>query len=214
MTKPTVSVGKTFSQTNGSPVSKDVAVCKSTLLAPPTSPHSFTKVSNETLDLLARQLEYYFSTMNLSRDTYLQTLRNLNDGYVPASILANFAKIQLFCPFDSYNAILKAATDHSESLEVVHIDKESSKTVLHGGPNTLLAIGPKDHNPIQLSNSSLASYNSIPKLIPSNHDDSPDTIVFRDVREDVVDDDFRQLFLECEIQPPIKEIVKDVSNYW
>jgi La domain len=43
---------------------------------------------------LARQLEYYFSPQNLFHDTYLQTLRNLNDGCVPISIVANFAKVQ------------------------------------------------------------------------------------------------------------------------
>lgn len=43
--------------------------------------------------MLARQLEYYFSTKNLSRDTYVQTLRSLNDGCVPVSILAGFGKV-------------------------------------------------------------------------------------------------------------------------
>ena len=46
------------------------------------------------LSQLARQLEYYFSHQNLSKDTYLQTLRELNDGCVPATILANFAKVK------------------------------------------------------------------------------------------------------------------------
>jgi La domain len=214
MTITTVSEGKTLLSTDGSQVSKDVVTCKHTLLAPPTSPHSFTQVSYETLDMLARQLEYYFSNVNLSSDTYLQTLRNLNDGYVPASILSNFAKIQLLCPFDSYNAILKAATDHSENLEVVNIDKETSKTVVCAGPNTLLAIGPKDHNPIQLPKSSLTAHNSLSNIKSSNNDYSPDTILFREVPEDAVEEDFRQLFSECEIRPVIKEIVKDVSNYW
>mmetsp|Transcript_51235 Transcript_51235/g.123693 ORF Transcript_51235/g.123693 Transcript_51235/m.123693 type:complete len:649 (-) Transcript_51235:159-2105(-) len=41
---------------------------------------------------LARQLEYYFCTKNLLRDTYVQTLRSLNDGCVPVSILVGFGK--------------------------------------------------------------------------------------------------------------------------
>jgi La domain len=43
---------------------------------------------------LARQLEYYFSTNNLSRDTYVQTLRDLNDGCVPVTILVGFGKVR------------------------------------------------------------------------------------------------------------------------
>lgn len=43
---------------------------------------------------LAKQMEYYFSYQNLMVDTYLQTLRELNDGCVPISILANFSKIK------------------------------------------------------------------------------------------------------------------------
>ena len=43
---------------------------------------------------LARQLEYYFSSQNLAVDTYLQTLRELNDGCVPISIIANFSKVK------------------------------------------------------------------------------------------------------------------------
>ena len=43
---------------------------------------------------LARQIEYYFSSQNLMADTYLQTLRELNDGCVPVSIIANFSKVK------------------------------------------------------------------------------------------------------------------------
>jgi hypothetical protein len=54
-----------------------------------------TPAVNEVYILLARQLEYYFSPQNLLNDTYLQTLRELNDGCVPVSILANFSKVKL-----------------------------------------------------------------------------------------------------------------------
>jgi La domain len=43
---------------------------------------------------LARQLEYYFSPQNLATDLYLRTLRDLNNGCVPVTILANFGKVR------------------------------------------------------------------------------------------------------------------------
>ena len=80
-----------------------------------------------THQLLARQLEYYFSTANLSKDTYLSTLRDLNDGYVPLSIIANFAKVQALAPYESaWTAIRSAASDHSDLLETVEL-KEGKK---------------------------------------------------------------------------------------
>ena len=77
--------------------------------------------------LLARQLEYYFSTANLSKDTYLSTLRELNEGYVPLSIIANFGKVQALAPYESaLTAVRTAANDHSDLLETVEL-KEGKK---------------------------------------------------------------------------------------
>jgi len=81
-----------------------------------------------THQLLAGQLEYYFSVTNLSRDTYLSTLRELNDGYVPLSIIANFGKVQAFAPYESaWDAICAAATDYSDLLEMVELDEQGKK---------------------------------------------------------------------------------------
>jgi hypothetical protein len=48
---------------------------------------------NNLLSSLLKQLSYYFSKQNLSKDTYLNTIMELNSGYVPLSIIANFANI-------------------------------------------------------------------------------------------------------------------------
>jgi len=81
-----------------------------------------------THQLLAGQLEYYFSVTNLSRDTYLSTLRELNDGYVPLSIIANFGKVQAFAPYESaWDAVCAAATDYSDLLEMVELDEQGKK---------------------------------------------------------------------------------------
>mmetsp|Transcript_4303 Transcript_4303/g.6005 ORF Transcript_4303/g.6005 Transcript_4303/m.6005 type:complete len:785 (+) Transcript_4303:811-3165(+) len=45
------------------------------------------------LSQLSKQLLYYFSNTNLSKDTYLKTIMGLNSGYVPTIILANFQNV-------------------------------------------------------------------------------------------------------------------------
>lgn len=187
----------------------------------PQSPQQAPPVSEDTLNQLSRQLEYYFSTVNLSRDTYLRTLRDLNDGYVPATILANFAMVQTLCPFDSYDAVIKAATNHSDNLEVVYVDKESSKKVAEEGPHTLLAIGPKDQKPIEIPVTPTTSrplVNIAPNAADADGIVSPvlgiqNTVILREVPEGVIEDDIRELF-DFEKCPPIQQVLDDVSNYW
>ena len=74
--------------------------------------------------LLAQQLEYYFSVTNLSRDTYLATLRDLNAGYVPVSILAQFGKVQALAPGPDQAgpAVCVAAIQYSTVLELVALE--------------------------------------------------------------------------------------------
>jgi hypothetical protein len=74
--------------------------------------------------LLAQQLEYYFSVTNLSRDTYLATLRDLNAGYVPVSILAQFKKVQALAPGPDQAgpAVCVAAIQYSTVLELVALE--------------------------------------------------------------------------------------------
>ena len=47
----------------------------------------------QLLKQLEKQLMYYYSSHNLSKDVYLQTIMNLNSGHVPISILANFSNV-------------------------------------------------------------------------------------------------------------------------
>ena len=207
----------------------------------PSSQASLHVVSEDVLNQLSRQLEYYFSAANLSRDTYLRTLRELNDGYVPAAILANFAKVQRICPHDSYNAVLLAATDYSEFLEVVNVDKETSQKVSkEEGKQTLLAIGPRDLKPIELPStavapSTLALRNST-TAVEVNIDGVSDpsvsiatsqtaaataspvnsvqnTIILREVPDRVTENDIRELF-DMNMCPPIEHIVEDIPGFW
>mmetsp|Transcript_34442 Transcript_34442/g.39248 ORF Transcript_34442/g.39248 Transcript_34442/m.39248 type:complete len:500 (+) Transcript_34442:345-1844(+) len=176
--------------------------------------------TEDILRKLSQQLEYYFSTENLSKDTYLRTLRELNDGYVPASILANFGKVRLLLQQQhNIKAVVKAASYFSSHLEVVHVDKESSEKVLETeGRQTILAIGPKNSKPIDIDMrkqekeqpSTFATNNSTG--IP-NVDSLQNTVILRDVPCGVTEDDIRKLF-NFEQCPSIQSIREDVASCW
>lgn len=181
--------------------------------------YQVTLPPEDVLRQLAQQLEYYFSDVNLSKDTYLRTLRELNDGFVLASILANFAKVQSMCPVDSYHAVVEAAREFSDNLEVVHLHKETGKRVAtKDGNNTLLAIGPIGSNPIPRQSLSIASPPSSPHVIKFIQPSTPspavqNTIILREVPQDVTEDNVRSLF-DPEKSPSISTVVQDVANCW
>lgn len=158
---------------------------------------------------LARQLEFYFSPANLPRDTYLQTLQSLNDGYVPITIVANFAKIQAIYSGGEearIQAVVKAVTQHSRVLELVYISTVTNKKVTAQDENTILAVGPSSTLPLQPSSS--------PLLVPvSPVPETPiqNTIILREVQENVKEEDVRGLFEGC---PPLQEVHSDVANCW
>ena len=211
-----------------------------------------------THQLLARQLEYYFSTANMSRDTYLSTLRDLNDSYVPVSIIANFGKVQALAPYESaLEAVVSAATDHSDLLEIVELNDQGKKIVNAGHDDTeeetntsnttiILAVGSVSGNPIPMSqipqqqdnktkatnetststststsSSPPRSPTSNPKLtastgsngISSSPSNVQNTIILREVAEDVVEKILRDLF-DFEDCPSIQSIHEDLHNCW
>ena len=151
---------------------------------------------------LARQLEFYFSPANLFRDTYLQTLRSLNDGYVPVVIVANFAKIQAICSprneQERIQAVVKAASDYSAVLEVVSISTLTNKKVQDEDVMTILAVGPSSSSPTPLV---------APKSPIQN------TIIIRDMPNDVKEEDVRGLF-DDKTHPPLVDVRLDVANCW
>ena len=137
-----------------------------------SSSSSMTEPPSPSLIQLARQVEYYFSVSNLTTDTYIRTLRSLNDGYVPMSIIANFAKVlaiihqhhlhqtsshpnhssspppsQLLYQ-NPIDAVRTACTEYSELLETVYIDRNTSKRVTNETARSLhpehliQAVGP------------------------------------------------------------------------
>lgn len=212
-----------------------------TVVVPPAlKQHEETPEDREqrilTHQLLARQLEYYFSTTNLSRDTYLSTLRDLNGSYVPVSIIANFGKVQALVPYDSaLDAVVVAATDHSDLLEIVELDEGGKKVERNQGVETeqtttiILGVGPITGNPIPASeisimtkskqtSNSLPSSNSVASLKKGRSDASlgsavQNTIILRDVSKDVNEDTLRSLF-DIDGFPSIESTREDLHNCW
>jgi hypothetical protein len=177
--------------------------------------------SASVLTQLARQLEYYFSTRNLSRDTYVQTLRSLNDGCVPVSILASFSKVKVIVNGDDesrLHAILQAATEYSDLLQVSSIETATGKITTDDTPSsatTILAIGPAGREPLALGEDKLRKSQSVASI--SSYESSPgvstNTIILREVHPDVTEVEVRELF-NFEGCPTIDCIWPDVACCW
>jgi len=202
-------------------------------------PHEETREEKEqrilTHHLLARQLEYYFSTMNLSRDTYLSTLRELNDSYVPVSIIANFGKVQALAPYESaLEAVVAAATDHSDLLEIVELNEEGKKVARNEDDKNdetaiILGVGSVTGEPIPMSqipkttkpkrtNTPLPSSDEVasPKTgasVASSSSYVQNTIILREVPKDVNEDTLRSMF-DVEGFPSVESVRDDLHNCW
>jgi hypothetical protein len=196
-----------------------------------SEPEMVMSPENEAaLQQLARQVEYYFSTANLTRDTYVSTLRSLNDGYVPVSIIANFGKVRALAPYDSLNAVRMAATDYSELLEVVQINTLTSKRVsleeanddnISTNNKILDAVGPVNGQPIPMSSLPHITIVASPTATAKTPAASPvpsspafqNTVILRETPSDIQDEHVRELF-DFEKCPPIQSVHLDLANCW
>lgn len=106
---------------------------------------------------LVRQLEYYFSSQNLAGDTYLQTLRELNDGCVPISIIANFSKVKSIVS----QLTLKSSTSTSTS------SSRSSGSGCEGNSSSTASGCESSTSPSH--HDTAPSSSDVPSLIIHNH---------------------------------------------
>ena len=187
-----------------------------------SDPLQSSEVQTLMLTQLARQLEYYFSTHNLSRDTYVRTLRELNDGCVPVSILVNFSKVKVIVASTDeevlVHAILQAAGEYSELLEVNSIETATGQIATDDTPSsatTILAVGPQDKRPIELTPDAIKKSVSIESFgsIPGSSGKTSNTVILRDVVKDVTEDEVRTLFA-VEGFPQIASVQADVASCW
>lgn len=187
----------------------------------PTEKELAQEQYNLQLQMLARQLEYYFSKQNLSSDTYLQTLRGLNDGCVPVTILSNFAKVKAILGTKAgepvgvqeearMHAILQAVSEYTDLLQVHSIDTATGKIATDETPSsaiTILAVGP-------VSEDSLPIVKRVPSVDSTvNSPTHSNTIILRDVGTAVTEEEVRGLLdgMDC---PPVIGITSDVANCW
>jgi hypothetical protein len=183
-------------------------------------PFQSTQQQILVLTQLAKQLEYYFSQQNLVNDPYLQTLRDLNDGCAPVSILANFTKVKLLLPMADddvrIHAILQASTQYSELLRVLSIDTSTGHVATDLTPSsakTILAVGPVGQEPLSLSapSSMMAARTSTEA---ASSPPLPSTVILRDVLPDVTEEQVRELFEQLQECPTVTSIHMDVGNCW
>jgi hypothetical protein len=164
---------------------------------------------------LARQLEYYFSEKNLAKDTYLRTLKRLNDGCVPLSILANFSMVKrLVMPMAAViddegrqAAVEEAVRNHSSLLTIRSVDTKTGLRVESNSDHTtisshqILVVGTVDAKPLAIDPT------------PSHSSSVVNTIVLRDVQDGVTPDDIKELFRNDNF-PSVTSIKPDVANCW
>ncbi|KAK9320825.1 hypothetical protein V1517DRAFT_328240 [Lipomyces orientalis] len=96
------------------PESKDDAKDKHGKKRNIVSDASVLPASSDSAAIL-KQVEFYFSDQNLPKDKFLWTTASANDGWVPISTIASFARMRRFQPLD---AIVDALTQSKELLEV------------------------------------------------------------------------------------------------
>jgi hypothetical protein len=181
-------------------------------------PFQSTQQQILVLTQLAKQLEYYFSQQNLAHDPYLQTLRDLNDGCAPVSILASFTKVKFLLPMADddvrIHAILQAASQYSELLRVLSIDTSTGHVATDLTPSsakTILAVGPVGQEPLSSSSSVTSASTGV---APSSSPPLPSTIILRDVLPDVTEEQVRVLFEQLQDCPTVTNIHMDVGNCW
>jgi len=123
-------------------------------------------------------------------------------------------------PTDAVNSVRRAAIDHSELLEVVHIDTETGKRVddetVATSPEVLTveAVGPKSGEPIPMSSITSPAPISPPAIKTVNSNSQvQNTLIIREVPEGVEESHIRELFT-FEKCPPIHSMHLDVANCW
>ena len=169
-------------------------------------------------------MEFYFSKQNLFSDTYLQTLRGLNDGCVPVAILANFSKVKAILTPAGYerkpaalllqeeevrvHAILQAVSEHTELLRICSIDTTTGKITTDETPSsaiTILAVG--------LATNELPSIPSVQSLA-SLEETGSNTIILRDVDPSITEEEVKTVLENVEECPPVVCVARDVANCW
>jgi len=188
---------------------------------------------DELLEVLAKQLSYYLSTQNLSKDTYLNEIMKLNSGHVPVSIVSNFSNITRIIA-DSLTederisnldvpGLVREAAIQSAFLEVAVLNQNGSPIAkdedgtfqLETGKLSFFAIGPTSiqpayHDLIQpLRRDRKQEYGEITKSNSTN------ILILRDVPEEATEEDIRNIFRSnTDTSFLISDVQREIGNCW
>jgi La domain len=180
-------------------------------------------------DALARQLEYYFSPQNLQSDTYLQTLRELNDGCVPVSILANFTKVKaILASLVGYETVESMQKRSNPKQRFIEEEKQRIHAILHV-VNTCYTynlqifsidtqtgkIAPGSSDASSSSSNLILAVGFLSPSPPAGEpEDGGNMLVLRYVPEVVTEDEIRSLFDAISGCPTILSVAPDVASCW
>lgn len=191
-----------------------------------------SKSRDELLTPLAKQLLYYFSVQNLSSDTYLKTMMDLNSGFVPVSILSNFANISRIIT-DSLSSeeniysvdvpgLLRQAALRSEYLEVSVLNQQGKIITtdndgnyqLEQGRLNFFGIGPSSSRPTEYDTTKPLRKDS-KQQIDKLKSDSANIIILRDVPQDATEEDIRAIFQNnTDSSCGISDVQREIGNCW
>ncbi len=197
-----------------------------------TSDASTLEENKQLVAALANQLQYYFSPQNLSKDTYLNTIMQLNSGYVPTSILSGFANVNRIITRSSTDGVVPTGLDVQRLLGKSALQSSALKIVLLGQDGQVLASYGDDHfeelkGPLTFEAvgfcSDYASDNSngndnLNQVDSTQEDEKKGSIVIlRDVPEAATEEDVRGVFKSDDeniVEPNITNVQKEVGQYW
>ncbi len=194
--------------------------------------------NGELITALTKQLQYYFSPQNLEKDTYLNTIMQLNSGFVPVSILINFANVnRIIGSFASRMGISdiedvnvadllrKSALTSPSKLKIVLLDQDGNPIASHGDVNfdslkgglTFEAFGKCVSDGDDSTGISTGEID-----VPTNEEDemqASSTVILRDVPEIATELDIRGIFEKSAsnkniASPIISNVQKEVSKCW
>jgi hypothetical protein len=190
------------------------------------------------LQKLGKQLIYYFSSQNLATDTYLTTIMKINKGYVPLTIVSNFAKVmRMITSHTNYvqlgeddicGLIREAVLQQSDLLNLVLLNQEGHVISKYGDENydptaqnlTLEAVGPNGsigEQHVRTSRSDSVVQESS-RATPEPTTELKNIVILREVPEDATDDDILNIFKNADDSstpsPIVSRLQREHGNCW
>lgn len=175
--------------------------------------------SEELINQLSNQLEYYFSPQNLASDTYMKSVMQMNSGFIPISFLAKFSNVKKIITrfhedtdFSSLdvNKLLQTSALASSNLKVVELDSHGTIVT-----NRMELHSKLNENSIILGIGSTFSENDGSKPATAVNESHTNLVILRDVPEEATEQDIKKIFVdENGHGPTIENIQKEIGRCW